>query len=136
MAPLILYTDDTSGNKSKQWNKFDLWCLKLAGLPNKENSRLHNIHFICCSNECEVMDMSQPIVEELLLLENGITAYDSYLQEEVLVVAPLMCVLSDNPRHAEIMNHSGPSANLFCRICMVSYKSFHYIANISFNLGR
>ena len=30
MLPLILYTDDTSGNKSKHWNKFDCWCLKLA----------------------------------------------------------------------------------------------------------
>lgn len=77
---------------------------------------------ICCSNQCEVLDMTQPIVQDLLDLElHGITAYDAHLQEEVLVVAPVMCVLSDNPRHAEIMNHSGPSANLFCRICMVSY---------------
>ena len=125
LVPLILYTDDTSGNKSKQWNKFDLWCVKLAGLPSKENSKLHNIHMICCSNQCGVLDMTQPIVDDLLDLElQGITAYDSHLQKEVLVVAPLMCVLSDNPRHAEIMNHSGPSANLFCRICMVSWLLF------------
>ena len=45
MLPVILYTDDPSGNKSKQWNKFDSWCVKLAGLPKKENSKLHNIHF-------------------------------------------------------------------------------------------
>ena len=65
--------------------------------------------------------MSQPIADDLLNLElHGITAYDCHLGEEVLVVAPLMCVLSDNPRHAEIMNNSGPSANLFCRMCMVS----------------
>lgn len=92
MLPLILYTDDTSGNKSKQWNKFDLWCVKVAGLPTEENSKLHNIHFICCSNKCEALDMSQPIVDDLLNLELcGITAYDSYLGEEVLVTAPLMC---------------------------------------------
>lgn len=127
MLPLILYTDDTSGNKSKQWNKFDLWCMKLAGLSSKENSRLHNIHMICCSNECEVLDMSQPIVDDLLDLElHGIIAYDSHLQEEVLVVAPVICILCDNPRHAEIMNHAGSSANLFCRICMVSYFSSLY----------
>ena len=51
MLPLILYTDDTSGNKSKQWNKFDSWCLKLASLPNKENQSLENIHFLCTSNK-------------------------------------------------------------------------------------
>ena len=25
MLPLILFTDDTSGNKSKKWHKFDSW---------------------------------------------------------------------------------------------------------------
>lgn len=122
MLPLILYTDDTSGNKSKQWNKFDLWCLKLASLPTKENSKLHNIHMIVCSNKCGVLDMSQPLVDDLLALEShGITAYDAHLGMEVLVVAPLICAICDNPRHAEIMNHSGPSATMFCRMCMVSY---------------
>ena len=49
MVPLVLFTDDTSGNKSKQWNKFDYWALRIAGLPIHENSMLHNIHFLCCS---------------------------------------------------------------------------------------
>lgn len=88
MVPLIFYTDDTSGNKSKQWNKFDLWCMKLAGLPSRENARLHNIHMISCSNKCEVLEMSQPIVDDLLDLElHGIIAYDSFLGEETLVVS-------------------------------------------------
>ena len=51
MLPLILFSDDTSGNRSKRWNKFDSWCLKLAGLPNKENQKLHNIHHLCSSNK-------------------------------------------------------------------------------------
>ena len=25
--PLLLYTDDTSGNRSKKWNKFNCWCM-------------------------------------------------------------------------------------------------------------
>lgn len=120
MLPLILFTDDTSGNKSKQWNKFDSWCLKIAGLPTKENAKLFNIHLITCSNKCSVLDMSEPVVDELLKLEsNGIFAYDALLDEEVLVVAPVICVLSDNPRYSEIMSHSGTSANMHCRMCMV-----------------
>ena len=31
IAPIILYSDDFSGNRSKKWNKFDAWCLTLAG---------------------------------------------------------------------------------------------------------
>ena len=51
MLPLILFSDDTSGNKSKQWNKFDSWCVKLAGLPNEDNQKLQNIFHICSSNK-------------------------------------------------------------------------------------
>ncbi len=40
MAPLIIYSDDTSGNKSKKWNCFNSWFFLLAGLPRQENSQL------------------------------------------------------------------------------------------------
>ena len=30
--PLILFCDDTSGNKSKKWNKFIEWSMILAGI--------------------------------------------------------------------------------------------------------
>jgi len=30
--PLILFCDDTSGNKSKKWNKFIEWNLIIAGI--------------------------------------------------------------------------------------------------------
>ena len=64
--------------------------------------------------------MSRPIVNDLLNLEkNGITVFDECLQCDVLLVAPVICALADNPRHSEIMSHSGATANKFCRICMV-----------------
>lgn len=34
MLPLVLFSDDTSGNKSKKWHKFDSWSVMLAGLPH------------------------------------------------------------------------------------------------------
>lgn len=30
--PLVLFCDDTSGNKSKKWNKFIEWTLTIAGI--------------------------------------------------------------------------------------------------------
>ena len=120
MVPLILFTDDTSSNKSKQWNKVDSWCLKIAGISNQENSKLQNIHLICCSNKCNVLQMSKPLAEDLFKLESeGIWAYDAALKTEVLLIAPVLCVLCDNARHSEIMNYSGSSAKMYCRICMV-----------------
>ena len=68
MVPLLLYTDDTSGSRSKKWNKFDCWCFLLAGLGHKENAQLHNIHFITYSNQVSTVDMSVPIVDDLRML--------------------------------------------------------------------
>ena len=64
--------------------------------------------------------MAPPIVDELKLLEtDGIVAFDAFLQVKVLVVAPVMCVICDNPRASEVTNTLGPSSGMFCRICMV-----------------
>ena len=64
--------------------------------------------------------MARPIVEELLMLEKGVQMFDAYLGKDVLIVAPVLAVLGDNPRHAELINHSGSGANKYCRMCMVS----------------
>ena len=58
VLPLILYSDDTSGNKSKRWNKFDSWCVKLAGLPNDENQKFSNIYHISSSNKVYTQNIS------------------------------------------------------------------------------
>ena len=94
MVPLILFSDDTSGNKSKKWHKFECWYLSLAGLPRHQNARLDNIHFVSCSDSVSALDLSFPIAKELTKLEcEGMVAFDALYQEEVLVVAPLMCIV-------------------------------------------
>ena len=118
-APIILYSDDFSGNRSKKWNKFDAWCMTLAGLPMTEARKFHNIHFISCSNVLSAMDMAEPLVDNLLALENGIKVFDAHTGTNVFVVAPVLCCLCDNVRAAELLNHLGSKATRLCRICMV-----------------
>ena len=89
MVPLLMYTNDTSGNRSKKWNKFDCWCFLLAGMPQHENAKMHNIHFVTCSNQTDALSMMEPIIADLKRLEEGIPAYDAYLQK-VLLVAPVI----------------------------------------------
>ena len=74
MAPIVLYSDDTSGNRSKKWNKFDCWCMSMAGLPISEARKIKNILFICCSNKLTALQMADGLVDDLLLLEEGIEA--------------------------------------------------------------
>ena len=136
MVPLMVFTDDTSGNKSKIWNKFDSWCFQLAGLPKKENANLQNIHFICSSNKAPVMEMVKPLVKQFLALEDGIVHFDALLQCDVIVVAPILCFLCDNPRASQLCSHMGATSNMFCRICnvrnMCMYMLFFHMFYIAF----
>ena len=107
VSPLILYSDDFSGNCTKKWNKFDAWCLTLACLPMTEARKFLNIHFIACSNVVSAMDMREPLVEDLLTLERGVKMFDAHTKNEVLVIAPAICCLCDNVRASELLNHLG-----------------------------
>lgn len=53
--------------------------------------------------------------------------YDAHLQTNVLVVAPILLMLADNPRHSELLNHLGGRANKYCRMCMVSFVCAFFI---------
>ena len=120
MVPLVLFSDDVSGNESKKWNKFDVWAMLLAGLPKTTNHQLENIHFICASNRVDCLKMAEPVVDDLFLLEKkGIVMYDAHLASDVLVVAPVFCGIADNPRALDMASHGGTSARKFCRICEV-----------------
>ena len=108
IIPLVLFSDDVSGNRSKKWNKFDLWAMLLAGLPRCSNSLLENIHFICASNEVDCLVLSKPIVDDLILLEEeGVVMYDALHDEDVIVVAPVLCVLADNARAYRVNQSHG-----------------------------
>lgn len=120
VVPLILFSDDVSGNVSKKWNKFDVWAMLLAGLPRSTNSHLENIHFICSSNRAACLEMAKPLVDDLLKLEEeGVLMYDSFIDEEVLVIAPVICGIADNPRASDFTSHYGTSSVKYCRICQV-----------------
>ena len=70
--------------------------MSFAGLPSSENGKLHNIHFIACSNKAAALDMSGPIVDDLLQLENGVVVYDAVTQQQVFALCPVICCLCDN----------------------------------------
>ena len=57
----------------------------LAGLPTKLNTRLSSIQFPTCPDSVTVLEMAEPVVEELLHLEReGTAVYDAHLQCNVL----------------------------------------------------
>ena len=127
--PYMVYTDDTSGNKTKKWNKFDVCCVILAGLPRKANAQLRNIHFVCCSNKMSILDMSRAISAEMNELEDGgVEVYDAFLGKNILLLPRPLCFICDNPRASEISSHLGSSAKKYCRKCKVTRRMLVIVA--------
>jgi hypothetical protein len=135
MVPLVLFSDDISGNRSKKWNSMDVWAMLLAGLPKEENTKLTNTHLITASNRVSTLELAHPMVEDLVKLERGVVMFNAYFEREVVVVAPVLCILADNPRSSELLNHGGSAAKKFCRMCQVNncgdnYSCFHCITRM------
>lgn len=65
-VPLVLYSDDTSGNVSKKWNKHMSFYCTLAGLPPKLTNQDYNIHFISASNTASSLELIDGLADELV----------------------------------------------------------------------
>ncbi|KAI7887869.1 uncharacterized protein EV154DRAFT_595122 [Mucor mucedo] len=66
----------------------------------------------------QAVDMLGAIVDDLSKLEQGIEVYSYDHQEYVLLVAPLLLFMADNPRHSQLAMHKGTSSKFPCRKCL------------------
>ncbi|KIK56084.1 hypothetical protein GYMLUDRAFT_76242 [Collybiopsis luxurians FD-317 M1] len=113
--PIWLYCDDTSGNKSKKWNKHNSFLFTPAGLDCKEAHLQYHVHFLSTSNIAPPLEMLDGIVEQLEAGERqGIWAYDCEAQDMVLVIVSVLAMLGDNPMQSEFACHVGLMGKMFC----------------------
>ena len=66
----------------------------LASLKMKEA-----IHFIASFNVVSAIDVTEPLVEDLLTLENGVKMFNSFTQKDVLLIAPVICCFVITQEH-------------------------------------
>ncbi|KAI9327333.1 hypothetical protein BD770DRAFT_455737 [Pilaira anomala] len=120
VTPLMLFTDDTSGNLSKQYNLFDSYLMIPAAMSYDARSSKNNCFFVCTSNKkLSAVNMLSPLVEDLKQLEKGVQMNSIVHKQTVLVVAPLLLIQADNYRHSELSMHKGSVAGCFCRKCKI-----------------
>ncbi|KAI9104002.1 hypothetical protein DFS34DRAFT_700620 [Phlyctochytrium arcticum] len=118
--PLVLFCDDTSGNRSKRFNPHESWFVQLAGLPFADQRDVYHIHFICTSNEANGIEVADSLVKQIAgPLNEGFVAFDGKAQESVYVVCPLLVVTADNPMHSHLGAHIGTTGNSPCCFCKV-----------------
>ncbi|KAJ3899459.1 hypothetical protein F5879DRAFT_993759 [Lentinula edodes] len=60
-----LYCNDTSGNVSKKWNKYNSFLFTAAGLPQEYAHQESNVHFLCTSNLAPLLEMLDGITKQL-----------------------------------------------------------------------
>ncbi|KAI8452672.1 hypothetical protein BY996DRAFT_6431774 [Phakopsora pachyrhizi] len=109
-VPLSIYSDDTSGNLSKQWNKHISIFMSLAVLPPHISNQEYNTLFVATSNIATALELAAPVVEELNILStSGFFTFDHSLQEDVLVLPVILMFLGDSPMHAEITSTLHPN---------------------------
>ncbi|KAH9823842.1 hypothetical protein DFH28DRAFT_879208, partial [Melampsora americana] len=123
--PLTMYSDDTLGSHSKRFNKHTCYYFTYLGLPTRLANLEYNIHWLAASTKANALELGKNIVDQLnYLSQEGYHAYDSGLQQDVLVMAVQLAHLGDSPMHAEISNtrNPGTSLNLF-RICCLGVDS-------------
>ncbi|KAI7868540.1 hypothetical protein BDF14DRAFT_1724506, partial [Spinellus fusiger] len=116
-VPLNLFLDDTSGNTTKKWNKFESCVMSLAAMPFKEQCKVENLFFVCTSNKLSITEMLPELVKDLGALEKGVEMFDVEYGEPVLVVGVVHFLMADNPMHTAVACSLGAKARLPCRKC-------------------
>ncbi|OAD65644.1 hypothetical protein PHYBLDRAFT_176032 [Phycomyces blakesleeanus NRRL 1555(-)] len=127
ILPIILFTNDTSGNRSKQYNPYESWSMKFAALSYEERSSIENIHFLSAipkKKGASGMSLLPKIVEDFKRLENGLVMFSAKDNENVLVASPLLWIEADTPCHSELCGLRVPTSLYPCRKCYVRLQRF------------
>jgi hypothetical protein len=95
------------GESLKKWNHFDNLFIQIFSLPKK----MQALFFVGTMRFKDWASLCQPVLEELLELQNGLVVFDASLQSEILAVVKIVAVLADNPRAAEISSTICSSGN-------------------------
>ncbi|KAI7865278.1 hypothetical protein BDF14DRAFT_1691203, partial [Spinellus fusiger] len=117
VVSLNLFLDDTSGNTTKKWNKFESCVMSLAAMPFKKQCKVESMFFICTSNKLSISNMLPELVKNLESLEQVVEMFDVEFGEPTLVVGVVRFIMADNPMHAVVACSLGAKAKLPCREC-------------------
>ncbi|KAG8779055.1 hypothetical protein FRC12_024669 [Ceratobasidium sp. 428] len=111
-VPLIVFQDDVSANRTKQWNKHHVVYASNAALPREELNRASNVKFVCSSPHAKPLEMMGCVMQMCEVV------WDAATEREVLVRMYALCISADNQMHVEHCSSTGMQSNLFCRMCM------------------
>lgn len=118
IVPLLLYTDDLSATVPKNVSALMLGLFCLQG---HQSTGMHSLRTYTCS----VHQIRFQLWNWQVL--SSVISRNYFLEEDVVVLAPVIACLCDNPRASELAGHhrGKPTINAFCRQCLVSLALLH-----------
>ncbi|KAF8595090.1 hypothetical protein BDV93DRAFT_457655 [Ceratobasidium sp. AG-I] len=124
--PFIVFQDDVSGNRSKQWNKHYVIYGSNAALPRQELNKVANTRFFGASTRSKPLEMMSGICQMFEeTFAEPVLAWDAKDECEVFVRTYILCLSADNPMHAEHCSSTGLTSTYFCRTCKAGGSQSH-----------
>jgi ribosomal protein L35AE/L33A len=118
LAPISVFSDETSGNVSKQYNKYESCTFTFSNMPREKRAQNIHSHILSTSNGIHAMEQLDTVAEDLLDMETGIVGIDGATGRQAIIVSPVAAFLGDNPRQSDVCSHRGMVAHANCRFCM------------------
>ncbi|KAL0097153.1 hypothetical protein J3Q64DRAFT_1857203 [Phycomyces blakesleeanus] len=120
VAPLALFSDNTSGNLTKTHGIYDSVLVNFPVMPYHMRNRRKNNFFVTAVSQQAGFKLTQliPVLAvDLKSLENSIEMYSLTYNEAVTVCAPLLFITTDNAHHAKLVGLKHATSNFPCRRC-------------------
>ncbi|EIW54556.1 uncharacterized protein TRAVEDRAFT_60724 [Trametes versicolor FP-101664 SS1] len=115
---MMPWSDDVSGNKTKQYNAHTNVYIANTSIPHAKLQQEYFIQFVSTSQYASSSEQMQVIAEHTGP-EKWFTAYDCILKQEVLFRIIPHILPADNPQQAEHCSHMTGKGSRPCRRCEV-----------------
>ncbi|KAJ7483970.1 hypothetical protein B0H11DRAFT_2416152, partial [Mycena galericulata] len=121
---IIPWSDDVSGNVSKQFNPHMNLYIANANLPHRKVSQEYFVRFCSTSPHASSGEQFEAMAEDLGQNKYH-EAYDCELEQEILFRIFAHVLPADNPQQAESASNAGVHANLWCRYDLAGGTAAH-----------
>lgn len=115
---IMTWTDDVSGNRTKQYNPHTNVYIANLNLPHTKLQQEYFVRFCSTSTHASALEQLEALSKSIGK-DSWHEAYDCMLEEEILFRIISRIKPADNPQQSELCSHIGVNGNKFCRRCHI-----------------
>ncbi|KAI5989186.1 hypothetical protein F5J12DRAFT_907657 [Pisolithus orientalis] len=133
-VPIIVFIDDVSGNKLKQWNKHFSCYMSNGALSHEKLNQDFHVQFVATSLNVTPLEIMQGVHKAIeKAFDEPVASWDCQLKEEVLLQPFALFFAGDNTMQVDLSSSAGLNSNYFCQTCKVGRTHKHKHSEIGFS---